>query len=131
MDTFFRAVAAVLVAVVLILTLRKQNSETALVISLLICCMVGTVAVGFLEPVIRFLKRLQKLGAMEEEILQSLVKIVGICFLTEITELICKDAGNEALGKVLQILGSGLILYLSLPMFTKLLDLIEKVLENL
>ncbi len=131
MDTFFRSAAGILVAVVLILTLRKQCGEISLVITLLVCCMVGAVAAGFLEPVIHFLRRLQEIGAIDESILRTLLKIIGICFLTEITELVCKDSGNEALGKVLQLLSSGLILYLSLPMFTKLLDLVEKILENL
>ena len=131
MDSFLRVTAGILVAVVLIITLRRQNSEISLVITLLVCCMVASVTAGFLDPVIRFLKRLQTLGAIDKNILQTLLKIIGICFLTEITELVCKDSSNESLGKVLQILGSGLILYLSLPMFTKLLDIVEKILENL
>lgn len=131
MDTFLRVTAGILVAVVLIIILRKQGSEISVVITLLVCSMVASVAAGFLEPVIRFLKRLQTLANIDEEILQTLLKIIGICFLTEITELICKDSGNESLGKVIQLLGTGLILFLSLPMFTKLLDLVEMILENL
>ena len=61
----------------------------------------------------------------------ALLKIVGICFTAEIASLICEDSGNAALGKALQSLAGAVILYLSLPMLTKLLDLVEGILENL
>lgn len=131
MERFYQAAAGILVAVILILTLRKQGNEIALLLSVLVCCMVAFTAAGFLQPVITFLQRLQKLGSLNVEFLSILLKIVGICFTAEIVGLVCEDAGNAALGKVLQFLASAVILYLSLPLLTKLLDLVEGILENL
>lgn len=131
MDRFYQATACVLVAVILILTLRKQGNEIALVLSVLLCCMIGFLAAGFLEPVVRFLQRLQKIGALNQDLLNILLKIVGICFTAEIAGLICEDSGNGALGKALQFLASAVILYLSLPLLSKLLDIVEGMLDNL
>ena len=131
MERFYQATACVLVAVILILTLRKQGNEIALVLSVLLCCMVGFLAAGFLEPVVRFMQRLQKIGALNQELLNILLKIVGICFTAEIAGLICEDSGNCALGKALQFLASAVILYLSLPLLSKLLDIVEGMLDNL
>jgi len=131
MERFYQATACVLVAVILILTLRKQGNEIALVLSVLLCCMVGFLAAGFLEPVVRFMQRLQKIGALNQELLNILLKIVGICFTAEIAGLICEDSGNGALGKALQFLASAVILYLSLPLLEKLLDIVEGMLDNL
>lgn len=131
MDRFYQATACVLVAVILILTLRKQGNEIALVLSVLLCCMVGFLAAEFLEPVVRFMQRLQKIGALNQELLNILLKIVGICFTAEIAGLICEDSGNGALGKALQFLASAVILYLSLPLLSKLLDIVEGMLDNL
>lgn len=131
MERFYQAAAGILVAVILILTLRKQGSEIGLLISVLVCCMVGLLSVGFLEPVIHFLQRLQKMGSLNVEFLDTLLKIVGICFTSEIAGLICEDAANAALGKAIQFLAGAVILYLSLPLLTKLLDLVEGILENL
>lgn len=131
MERFYQAAAGILVAVILMLTLRKQNSEMSLVLSVLVCCMVGCVSIGFLQPVIQFLRRLQTLGALDSTFLESLLKIVGICVTSEIASLICEDSGNGALGKVLQFLASAVVLYLSLPMLTKLIDLVEDILKNL
>lgn len=131
MERFYQAAAGVLVTVILILTLRKQGSEIALLLSVLVCCMIGCVAAHFLGPVVEFLQRLQTIGALDEAFVNTLLKIVGICFTSEIAGLICVDSGNGALGKVLQFLAGAVILYLSLPMLTKLLDLVEGILENL
>jgi stage III sporulation protein AD len=130
MERFYQAAAGILVAVILILTLRKQGNEIGLLLSVLVCCMLGFMAAGFLEPVVTFLRRLQKIGSLNVEFLGTLLKIVGICFTSEIAGLICEDAGNAALGKALQFLAGAVILYLSLPLLTKLLDLVEGILEN-
>ena len=131
MERFYQTTACVLVAVILILTLRKQGNEIALVLSVLLCCMIGFLAAGFLEPVVRFMQRLQKIGALNQELLNILLKIVGICFTAEIAGLICEDSRNGALGKALQFLASAVILYLSLPLLSKLLDIVEGMLDNL
>ena len=131
MEHFYQAVAGVLVVVILIMTLRKQGNEFAIILSILVCCTTGFLAAGFLNPVVRFLQRLQNIGSLNVSFLNTLLKIVGICFTAEIASLICEDSGNASLGKALQFLASTVILYLSLPMLTKLLDLVEGILENL
>ena len=131
MERFYQAVVGILVAVILVVMLRKQGGDIALILSLLVCCMIGLVALGFLEPVITFLRRLQKIGSLDTVFLDTLLKIVGICVTAEIASLICEDSGHGALGKVLQFLASAVILYLSLPLLTKLLDLLEGILGKL
>jgi hypothetical protein len=49
--------------------------------------------------------------------------------LAEITELVCKDAGNNTLGKALQILSTSVILWLSIPLFNELISLIQSVMN--
>ena len=60
-----------------------------------------------------------------------LLKAVGIGLVSEIAGLVCNDAGNGSLGKTLQMLGSAVILYLSLPIFTAMLELIREILREL
>ena len=131
MDRFVEAAAGILVAVIVLAALKRQTPEIAAVLSVLVCAMVGFAAAGFLEPVVAFLRRLQRVGDLEESYVKTLLKIVGISFIAEITELVCQDSGNGALGKVLQFAAGGLMLYLSLPMLTKLLELVEGILETL
>lgn len=131
MAAFLQAAAMVLLAVILILTIGKKGSDMALLLSIAVCAMVGALAVRYLQPVMDFVQRLQSLGALNSDMLTILFKVVGIAFTAEIACLICNDAGNSALGKSLQLLASAVILYLSLPMLTALLELVEDILGSL
>jgi stage III sporulation protein AD len=128
MGIFFQATAAVLLTVILYLTLNGQNKELALLLTLAVCCLVIIVAGRFIQPVVVFLEELQKAGQLDNSYLSVLLKVVGIAFLTEVASLVCTDAGNGTLGKTLQMLGTCVILWLSIPLLDALLALIQDIL---
>lgn len=130
-DVYFRCAAAGVVCVILSLSLRGKNSEIALVLTLACCCMMALCAVRLIEPGVAFLERISSIGKLDSNLLQILLKIVGIGFIGEITAAICADSGNGAVGKTLQLLSTAVILYLSLPLFSQLLDLVERIMGNL
>lgn len=131
MDKFYAATALVLLTVVLVLAIRKQNGEIALLLGLCGCCAALAVAVGFLNPILNFLRRLQQVASLDGDMVQILLKVTGVAFTAEIASTVCSDAGNAALGKSLQMLSSVVILYLSLPMMEALLELVERILVAL
>lgn len=128
MDTFLKAAGGVLITVVLGLALAKQGKDISLLLTIAVCAMVVAAAATYLEPVIDFFQRLEDVGKLDGGMLQTLVKIVGIGLLAEITGLICTDAGNASLGKSIQILASAVILWMSIPLLTALLELLEEIL---
>lgn len=130
MDTVFRCSGAAMVAVVLILTLRRQSGEISLILSVLTCCMLLLFGLQLLQPVITLFRRLQSLGSIDGEMTAILLKSVGLALLGEITALICKDSGNEALGKAMGLVCTAAVLYLSLPIFNALLSILERILGN-
>ena len=88
-------------------------------------------AMQYLEPVIRFIRELEELGGLDADSVTALLKVVGIGILSEIAALVCRDAGNASLGKTVQLLGSTVILALTVPLFSALLELIQKILGEL
>lgn len=42
--------------------------------------------------------------------------------------MVCTDAGNASLGKAVQLLGTAVILWLSLPLFKALVELLQSIL---
>lgn len=126
MELYWKAAALVLVTVLLTLWLGKK--DIGLLLAMAACVMVAAAAVSYLEPVLTFLRRLEELGDLQGDMMGILLKAVGIGIVAEIAGLISADSGNASLGKTLQLLSSGVILWLSLPIFTSLLDLIQKIL---
>ena len=129
MDLFIKTVAGVFFALVLIVTLTKQTKDMATILSIGVCCMLRGIAFTYLRPVVSFLHTLQEKTGVDSACFEILLKTVGIALLGETASLICTDAGNSSLGKVLQMLSSAVILWLSLPLLEKLLDLVDGVLD--
>lgn len=129
MDTFFRLVGGVLIAVVLGVTLSRQSQDITLVLSVGVCCMVVMAAAVFLTPVMDLIRRLQQLAQLEEGALNTVLKAVGIGLVGEIAALVCGDAGNATLSKAVQIATASAVLWLSVPLMEELLVLIREVLE--
>lgn len=131
MDVFLKTSAAVLITVVICLTVAKQGKDFSVLIAISGCCLVILAAATYLKPVISFIDKLQSIGDLDNDLIHVLLKAVGIGMLSEITGMICSDAGNASLGKTLQILAAAVILWLSLPIFTQLLELLENILGAL
>lgn len=128
MDLFLQASAAVLLALILILTLNKQSKELSTLLSLAVCVMVALIAISFLRPVIDFLHQLETLSQLDNGMLEILLKVVGIGLLGQLSTLICEDSGNSAMGKALQVLTSAVILWLAVPLLQELVLLVKEIL---
>lgn len=131
MDLFWKVSAGVLITVILVLALGKQERDIGLLLTIAACCMAGTAALQFLEPVLNFLYRLQSLAYMEGSILKTLFKLAGIALVAEIAAMLCSDAGCGSLGKSIQLFSAAVILYLSIPIFEELVSLIQDIMGGL
>ncbi len=131
MDVFLKTAAAVLITAVLYLTVSKQGKDISVLITVAGCCFVLFAAISYLEPIVDFIEKLKTIGGLDDDFVNVLLKAVGIGMIAEITGLICADAGNASLGKTLQILSGAVILWISLPIFEELLELLENILGAL
>lgn len=131
MEKFVQASALVLLTVIICLVLSKQGKEIALLLSILVCCILGSVLVSYLEPLLDLMNHLRQTAQLDSQQLEVLLKAVGIGLLAEISGLVCTDAGNGTLAKTLHLLGSAVILWLSIPLFQRLLELISSILGEI
>lgn len=131
MGVFLKVIAGTLLAVVVSLILSRQSKDFSVILIICVCCMVSSVAVGFYKQIFQFIEKLEQSGNLNTELIQIILKSVGIALISEITILICADSGNSALGKVIQMMSSALIIWICIPLFTKLLEMVESILGYL
>lgn len=131
MEVFIKLSAGTLVALILYLVLGRTGKEFSFLLTLAVCSMIACVTITFLRPIYDFFDKLILLGDLDTDLLEIVLKSIAVGLLTEIVSLICIDAGNAALGKILQVLSSVLILWMSLPLFTSLISLAEEILSKL
>lgn len=128
MDLFWKAAAGVLIAAVLGLALGKDIS---LLLALAVCAMGSVIALTYLEPVLDLIRRLEALAGIQSEMLGILLKAAGISLICELAVQICSDSGSAAFGKTLRFLGSSVILWLSVPLFQAVLNVLQQILGEL
>ena len=131
MDNFLKATACVLVALILYLVLVKQSKDLSLMLAIVVCVLVAISAIEYLMPVVELFETLKSIGKLNNQMLRILLQAVGIGILAEIAALLCADSGNAAMGKTLQLLSGVVILWLSVPLFTEMIDLIREILQTI
>ena len=127
MDTVLRTIAGVMLALILRFTLSKQGKDMTVVLTVAVCCMVVTVAISFLDPVVDFFSLLRSVGDLDSDIMGIILKCTGISLIAEIAGLICSDSGFGAMGKAIKILAVAAVLWLSLPLMTSLVEMLQSV----
>lgn len=127
MDLYFKGAAGILLAAVLGLALQKQEKDLSAVLTAAVIAMAAVLMLRLLEPVMELLRQLEQVGNLRSDALELLLKAVGIGLTAEVAGLVCADAGNAALAKMLRLLGTAAILCLSVPMFTALLECITEM----
>lgn len=128
MNEFLKTLAGIILVLFLALMLDKQSKDISALLVLFSCAGVLILTMKYVQPVLDFFGKLQVLGNVDVQSLNILLKAVGIGLLSEIVGLFCADVGRASLGKTVQIFSSVLILWIVLPLLTKLLELIENIL---
>lgn len=77
---------------------------------------------------VELLTSLANKTAINNQFLTLLIKITGIAFLTEFAVSICKDSGETAIANKMDMGGKVVIVSMSIPIISGLLETIIKVL---
>ena len=131
MDLFWKASAGILITLILVLTLGKQQQDMGTLLTIAVICMTGIASMQLFEPVLDFLYELQHLTQTEGTVFKTVFRLVAIGLVSELVAMICSDAGCTSLGKTIQLLASSLILYLSIPIFQSMIELIQRIMGGL
>lgn len=130
MEHYLQSVSLILITAVLGILLRGSNQCFGVLLSLMAVSVVLAGAVRYLQPVVELMGQLRDLSGISSQMLSMLLKSVGICLISQVAELICKDAGENALGKVIALMTNAAILWVSIPLMEELLELIQEVLGS-
>ncbi len=127
METFWKAIAVIILTVILGVTLGKTEKDISVVLSVTACSIIMIIAMQYLEEVIAFLWQLSSKESEQIPSIKIILKITGVALVTELTTLISSDAGNSSLGKAVEILGNATILNLALPLLETFLTILQEL----
>ena len=116
-----------LIALVIILILKQYKPEYAIYVSLIAGILILTLSLGQLSGIINLLKDISSKANINTKLLSLLLKITGISFLTEFAVSVSKDSGETAIANKIDLGGKVLIIVISMPIITALLEIVLKI----
>ncbi len=118
-----------LMAAVLLVVLRQQRPEIAVQLSIAVGVIIFLVIVGKVRVVIQLLEDLAFQANVNVYYITTVMKIIGIAYITEFASQICKDAGEGALGAKVELAGKVTIMVLAVPIVLAVLELVVDLLS--
>lgn len=115
-------------AVIIILILKQYRPEFAMYVSILAGALIIFLSIGKLDGIIQLLNTIANSTNGNGQFLGVLLKITGIAFLTEFAVSVCKDAGEVAIASKVDLGGKVIIVAISVPIISSLLETVMKVL---
>ncbi|HWR55571.1 MAG TPA: stage III sporulation protein AD [Negativicutes bacterium] len=117
-----------IVVTILILVIRQQRPEFALLLSLGLSVMIFLLVAGKISLILDLFNDLANRANVNQLYLNTVLKIIGIAYISEFGAQICRDAGESAVAGKIELAGKILILVLAVPIIAVVLDTIAKLL---
>ena len=117
-----------LISLIIIIIIRQYKPEFTLYVSLIAGALILLFTMDKIGGIIDLLTSLSNKTAINNEFLSLLIKITGIAFLTEFAVSICKDTGESAIANKIDMGGKVIIVSMSIPIISSLLETIIEVL---
>lgn len=129
MELAVQAAALCVVGALLALVLKKGTPELALLLTLGAAVAVLLTLAGAVEELTAFLEELTERSGVSQELFVPLYKTVGIALVVKVGGSLCRDAGESALGSVVETAGAVCALLVALPLLRAVLSLLLELMQ--
>ena len=110
------------VAVIVALTLRPKNAEIALMLTVACAVLILLAVLSQAGQIIGTVNSIVAAAQINTGYIAILLKVVGICLLTEIAVNTCRDAGCQSLAGNVSLAGKLVVTVTALPLYTDILN---------
>lgn len=123
-----RIIGIGLIALIIIIMLKQYRPEYAIFISILTGVLILFLVMDRLTGIVNLIQSIQDKSSVNVQFITLLIKITGIAFLSEFAVSICKDSGEAAIASKIELGSKIIIISMSIPIISSLLEVILKIL---
>lgn len=127
MESVIKIIGVGFIALISIIIIKQYKPEFAIYISIIAGVIILYMIMEQLGNIINLLQSISQKSGVSSEFLGLLLKITGIAFLTEFAISMCKDAGEGAIASKIEIGSKVVIVSMSIPIISSLLEVILKL----
>jgi stage III sporulation protein AD len=117
-----------LVAVVALVVLRTARPELATILALAVTAAIFAAILPEIIRIVQLLRDLANQGGVAPDYLGTVLRIVGVAYLTEFGAQVARDAGEGAVASKVELGGKVLVLTMALPILLGILQLVVHLL---
>ena len=128
MDEIIKIIGIGLIALVIVVILKQYRPEYTIYISIIAGVLILFFAMEKLSGIINLLQSISDKTYINKQFLGILLKITGIAIITEFAVSVCTDAGEKAIASKIEIGSKVIIIAMSIPIVSSLLELIIEIL---
>ena len=125
-----KIIGVAFVALIIVVIMKQYRPEFAIYVSLIAGAIILFLVLDKLTGVIGLLQNIASKANINSKYLGLLLKITGIAFLSEFAISICQDAGEGAIATKVEIGSKIIIIAMSVPIISSLLEVIINILPN-
>lgn len=115
-------------AVLLALIFKTQRPEYATLIHLACCVAIFFCIMLKMKEILSYITRLSSYIHVDDTYISSIMKMVGITYISEFASNICKDAGYSSVAGQIQVFAKLSVLVLSMPVLLTFLTTVGEFL---
>lgn len=117
-----------LIALIIIILLKQYRPEFAIYISILTGILIIFLVMDKFTGIIELIRSISNKSNINNQFIEILLKITGIALLSEFAVSICKDSGETAIASKIEIGTKVIVISMSIPIISSLLEIILKIL---
>ena len=117
-----------LIATIILAIIRTYKPELTIYVSIIAGAIIFSMVMDNLSAIIDLLTNLSKKSGINAQYVAILLKISGIAILSEFAVSVCKDLGETAVATKIDLAGKIIIISISIPIISALLELLIKIL---
>ena len=128
MEEIIKIVGIGLIALVIAIILKQYRPEYTIYVSIVAGILIIMFTMNIITGIINLLKSISDKTYINKQFLSILLKITGIAIITEFAVSICTDVGEKAIASKIEIGSKVIIIAMSIPIISSLLELIIEIL---
>ena len=128
MDEIIKIIGIGLISLVIIIILKQYRPEYVIYVSVIAGILILFLAMEKLSGIINLLQSISDKTYINKQFLGILLKITGIAIISEFAVSTCSDAGEKAIASKIEIGSKIIIIAMSIPIISSLLDLVIEIL---
>lgn len=115
------------VVTMLVLIIKRDRPELAALLSLTLVITIFLLVLGKISVVLEMFKDLAQKASISQTYLYTILKIIGIAYLTEFGAQVCRDAGEGAIAGKIEFAGKIFVMVMAVPIIALVLETITKI----